>query len=58
MQTINISLPKKLADMVDDVVDREGYASRSEFVRALLRFYLTAEEKKEVKILNFKKLNV
>lgn len=40
MQTINISLPESLATQVETVIEKEGYASRSEFFRALLRFYL------------------
>ena len=40
VQTINISLPKKLSVTVDRIVDREGYASKSEFFRTLLRLYL------------------
>lgn len=40
MQTINISLPKSLANQVEDTVQKEGYSSKSEFFRTLLRFYL------------------
>lgn len=40
MQTINISLPRKLSTEADRLVEEEGYASRSEFFRTLLRFYL------------------
>ena len=43
MQTVNISLPTKLASKLDQVVSREGYASRSEFIRSLLRFYLLTQ---------------
>lgn len=59
MQTLNISLPQQLSCQVDQIVDREGYASRSEFFRTLLRFYLslTAQNKKklEINFLPFKK---
>lgn len=37
--TLNISLPKKLADRVDEEVNSGQYASRSEFFRTLLRLY-------------------
>lgn len=47
MDTVNISLPKSLSRKIDEIVEREGYASRSEFFRALARFYLIAEEGKE-----------
>lgn len=40
METLNISLPKKLSIKVDEIVEKEGYASRSEFFRTLLRLYL------------------
>ncbi len=56
MQTVNISLPEKLAKKIDSVVTREGYASRSEFIRALVRFYLLAEREEEIKLLPFKKI--
>jgi len=60
MQTINISLPERLAKKIDQVVGREGYASRyasrSEFIRALVRFYLLSENREEVKLLPFKKV--
>jgi len=37
--TLNISLPKKLAESVDREVDSGQYSSRSEFFRTLLRLY-------------------
>ena len=55
MQTVNISLPPKLAEKLDQIVKGEGYASRSEFIRALLRFYVNSQEKKII-FSNFKKL--
>ncbi len=36
-QIVNISLPQNLANLVDDTVAVEGYASKSEFFRELLR---------------------
>ena len=56
VQTINISLPERLAKKIDQVVSREGYSSRSEFIRALVRFYLLSENREEVKLLPFKKV--
>jgi len=47
MRTINISLPDKLAAQLDIQATIRGFASRSEFLRSLLRRYL--EEEKEVK---------
>ncbi|MBM4402631.1 MAG: hypothetical protein FJ044_05295 [Candidatus Cloacimonetes bacterium] len=40
METINISLPYPLSSQVNTIVRTEGYASRSEFFRTLLRLYL------------------
>lgn len=40
MQTINISLPRNLSLIVNKIIEREGYASKSEFFRTLLRLYL------------------
>ncbi|OGM31495.1 hypothetical protein A2630_03660 [Candidatus Woesebacteria bacterium RIFCSPHIGHO2_01_FULL_44_10] len=57
MQTVNISLPTKLAGKLDQVVDKEGYASRSEFVRSLLRFYLLTQ-RSEVIFKPFKKVSL
>lgn len=56
MDTVNISLPKSLARKIDEIVEREGYASRSEFFRALARFYLIAEEEREPFFVPFKKV--
>lgn len=40
MRTIvNISLPKEMADEIKREVKREGFASTSEFFRALMREY-------------------
>ena len=51
MQTVNISLPRTLAKKLDEVVTDEGYASRSEFVRALVRFYLTSQQEGKFELL-------
>jgi len=56
MQTVNISLPSKLAKEVDKAVEGEGYASRSEFIRALIRFYTANNERLELK--PFKKMSL
>lgn len=39
MYTINISLPKQLYQRVDSIIKEEGFASRSEFFRTLIRVY-------------------
>ncbi|MBL7078617.1 ribbon-helix-helix protein, CopG family [Candidatus Shapirobacteria bacterium] len=46
IQTINLSLPVDLAQKIDQEIKKEGYVSRSEFFRTLVRFYflLGAEE--------------
>lgn len=35
--TMNVSLPKALKDFVDQEVDRGGYGTASEYMRALIR---------------------
>jgi len=37
MSTINVSLPKEQVSLVDNLTSVYGFASRSEFIRALLR---------------------
>ncbi len=37
MTTMNISLPESLKAFVDEQVDRRGYGTSSEYVRALIR---------------------
>ena len=49
MRTVNVSLPDNLATEVDTIVSEKGYASRSEFFRALLRFYSFLASEKESK---------
>lgn len=39
-QIINLSLPKAMADTVDDIVKEGNYATRSEFFRDLLRMWM------------------
>lgn len=39
METVNISLPKELNQQIDKAIKEQGYASRSEFFRTLIRFY-------------------
>lgn len=43
MRTINISLPDKLAQELDAAAAVRGFASRSEFLRSLVRKYLEGE---------------
>ena len=56
MQTINISLPELLTTKIDAIIRREGYASRSEFIRSLVRFYLLSQKKEEIVLLPFTKI--
>ena len=39
-EVINLSLPKAMADSVDDIVKQGNYATRSEFFRDLLRMWM------------------
>lgn len=48
MTTITISLPDQIATKVDQVTLMEGFATRSEFIRNLIRRYLFPETKFEV----------
>ncbi len=43
MTTITISLPHQIAQKVDSETKRKGFATRSEFVRNLLRSYFAKE---------------
>lgn len=43
MNTITVSLPSQIAKRVDTEAQKKGFATRSEFIRALLRRYFTGE---------------
>lgn len=43
MTTITISLPDITASRVDTETQKQGFATRSEFIRSLLRRYFTGE---------------
>lgn len=43
MTTITISLPNSIAKQLDKETSQRGFATRSEFIRALLRRYLNGE---------------
>ena len=43
MSTITISLPSQITKRVDIEAKRQGFATRSEFIRSLLRKYFTEE---------------
>ena len=43
MNTITISLPSQIAKRVDTEAQKKGFATRSEFIRVLLRRYFTGE---------------
>lgn len=44
MSTITISLPSQIAKKIDTETRKMGFATRSEFIRNLLRKYFTKEE--------------
>ncbi|MBI4038912.1 ribbon-helix-helix protein, CopG family [Candidatus Daviesbacteria bacterium] len=44
MATITISLPNQIAIKVDSEAQKHGFASRSEFIRSLLRRYFAKEQ--------------
>lgn len=44
MATVTISLPNEIAKRVDSEAKKRGFATRSEFVRSLLRGYFSREE--------------
>lgn len=46
MATLTISLPKQIASKIDTEAEKRGFATRSEFIRNILRQYF-AEEKLE-----------
>ncbi|MFH1230059.1 MAG: ribbon-helix-helix domain-containing protein [Planctomycetota bacterium] len=43
MTTFSISLPNQIANQVDSETQKQGFATRSEFIRTLLRRYFTQE---------------
>jgi len=47
-QVINLSLPKAMAKSVDEIVRKENYATRSEFIRELLRMWMEGRILKEL----------
>ncbi len=46
MATLTISLPKQIATKIDLEVTKLGFATRSEFIRNILRQYFSQEELK------------
>ncbi len=44
MSTITISLPGQIAQKVDAETKKQGFATRSEFIRSLIRRYFGSEE--------------
>lgn len=46
MSTITISLPGQIAKKVDSEAKKQGFATRSEFIRSLLRKYFVGKELK------------
>ncbi|EKD90766.1 MAG: hypothetical protein ACD_30C00092G0034 [uncultured bacterium] len=54
MTTVTISLPDEVAKRVDVEAKKKGFATRSEFVRSLLREHFT-EEEEELELVPFVK---
>ncbi len=54
MSTITISLPTQITKRVDNEAKKEGFATRSEFIRSLLRKYFAQELEFET----FKKISL
>lgn len=52
MRTINFSVPESLSNKIDELLEREDYASRSELLRTALRIFLILEEKSDVPLLS------
>lgn len=44
MTTVTISLPTQTAKQVDTEAKKQGFATRSEFIRSLIRKYFGSEE--------------
>jgi Arc/MetJ-type ribon-helix-helix transcriptional regulator len=44
MATVTISLPDQFATQIDAAAKVQGFSTRSEFVRSLLRKYLVSQE--------------
>jgi len=45
MATLSISLPAQIAHQIDTETQRQGFSTRSEFIRSLLRRYFSQELK-------------
>ena len=43
IERITISIPKELLKNIDDIINKKGYASRSDVIRAALRGFLVEE---------------
>lgn len=44
MSTITISLPSQIAKKIDTEAKKQGFATRSEFIRSLIRRYFGSSE--------------
>lgn len=44
MSTVTISLPAQIAEKVDTEAKKQGFATRSEFIRSLIRRYFGSVE--------------
>lgn len=53
MATVTISLPDQIAKKVDAEAKNQGFATRSEFIRSLLRKYFVEESSEELAFQEF-----
>jgi Arc/MetJ-type ribon-helix-helix transcriptional regulator len=44
IETVNVRIPRKVVDWLDDLIKEGLYKSRSEAIRAFLREYVLSEE--------------
>jgi CopG family nickel-responsive transcriptional regulator len=47
MNIISLSLPKNLLEKVDEYIQQQGFANRSEVIRQALRFYMSESRRLE-----------
>jgi Arc/MetJ-type ribon-helix-helix transcriptional regulator len=53
MATVTISLPDLIAKKVDLEAKKQGFATRSEYIRSLLRSHFAADTEKELEFKQF-----
>ena len=55
MATITISLPTQIAQQIDSETKKQGFATRSEFVRSILRKFFSPAVVEELEFVPFQK---